>query len=65
MEELLKEIEYEVGQDKKKLTLVIDISGPGVISGSGKSKVIASTRGNIIIPGTDGLKMGLNIYRSI
>ena len=65
MEELSKGIEFEVGQDKKKLTLIIDISGAGAISGSGKSRVIASTRGNIIIPGTDGLKVGLNLYRSI
>ena len=43
MEELSKGIEFEVGQDKKKLTVIIDISGTGAISGSGKSRVIAST----------------------
>ena len=65
MEELSKGIEFEVGTDKKKLTLIIDITGTGAVSSSGKSRVIVSTRGNIIIPGTDGLKMGLNLYRSI
>ena len=65
MEEIAKGIEFEVGPDKKKLTLIVDISGPGVVSKAGKSRVVASTRGNILIPGTDGLKLGLNLYRSI
>ncbi len=65
MEEIAKGIEFEVDPDKKKLTLIIDITGAGAVSSSGKSRVIASTRGNILIPGTDGLKMGLNLYRSI
>jgi hypothetical protein len=47
------------------LTITIKLSGPGVMptkSSSGKSMVIASTRGNIALPGKGGYKMGLNIY---
>lgn len=33
-------------------------------SASGKSDVIASTGGNVQVPGTD-LKLGLNLYRRV
>lgn len=49
------------------LTLTIDLAKPGTVSRSGKSSVIASTRGNLTITDGNGedVKIGLNIYRSI
>jgi len=47
-----------------KLILAIELKTEGVESKSGKSIVIASTRGNIGIPGTD-LKLGVNLYRPV
>ena len=50
------------------LTITCDISQPGEQSASGKSKVIATTQGNVPVPNTGGksgvnLKLGLNLYR--
>ena len=44
------------------LILEIDLTADFGLSGSGKSTIIATSRGNVAIPGTRA-KMGLNIYR--
>lgn len=49
-------------KDNGTLILTINLKAKGSQSKSGKSTLIATTRGSISIPGTD-LKMGLNIYR--
>ena len=48
------------------LTLVVDLGKPGTVSRSGKSSVIASTRGNQTVTDGNGqeVKVGINIYRS-
>lgn len=48
----------------RKGTLIITINPEvkGRDSASGKSTVIASTEGNVSVPGTD-LTLGLNLYR--
>lgn len=46
------------------LTIVVDLSKNYGTSTSGKSLIIASSEGNQSIPDTDGIKLGLNIYRS-
>ena len=61
MEDLANGIKYKV--EGGKLTLEIDTTRKGEVSGSGKSTVIASTRGNLVVPGTDGGTLGLNFYR--
>ena len=43
------------------LTLTVKLKRPGTPSKSGNSHVNASTRGNVVIPGT-GLTIGLNVY---
>ena len=48
--------------DGNMLTIRADISAETTTSGSGKSEVVASTNGNVAVPGTD-LKLGLNLYR--
>lgn len=45
------------------LTVTVDLSKDFGESKSGKSITIASSEGNISIPGQDDIKIGLNIYR--
>lgn len=45
------------------LHIVVDLSKDFGESKSGKSITIASTEGNISIPGNDDIKIGLNIYK--
>lgn len=47
-----------------KLTIVIDLNAPTTPSASGKTDVIASTRGNADVPGQPGTKIGLSLYRT-
>ncbi len=61
MEKLSKGVLYDV--EDGKLMLEIDITSKGEVSNSGKSMVIASTSGNLSVPGTDGGVLGLNFYR--
>lgn len=51
-----------VKREGSKLTLIIDTSVENGVSKSGKSVVIATTEGNVSIPGTD-IKVGLNVFR--
>lgn len=48
--------------DGNMLIIRADIGAETTTSGSGKSEVVASTNGNVAVPGTD-LKLGLNLYR--
>ena len=45
-----------------KLLITIDLSKKGKASASGKTIVIASTRGNKVFEGTD-VTLGLNLYK--
>ena len=45
------------------LTITVDVSKEYGLSSSGKSKIIASTEGNVSIPEKEEIKIGLNIYR--
>lgn len=58
----MKNVEFKV--EKKKLTIIIDLSKEFGPSKSGKSITIASTEGNTSVDGTEGVKVGLNVYRS-
>ncbi len=42
---------------------VIDYTKEFGLSSSGKSKTVASTRGNVTIENTNGVVIGLNAYR--
>lgn len=59
MEKLGQNITVEVKDGKAILT--IDLKHRGGLSSSGKSVIVASTGGNIAIPGTDVI-LGLNAY---
>jgi len=57
-------IQAEVEGDK--LTLVIDLSVGGTRSRSGKSEMIATTRGNVqIAAGEEQVIVGVNVYRPV
>ncbi|WP_042706770.1 hypothetical protein [Methanomicrobium mobile] len=45
------------------LTIKVDLSKDFGETKSGKSISIASTDGNVSIPGNDDIKIGLNVYR--
>ena len=46
-----------------KAIIVIDLAREGQRSKSGKSVVIATTRGNVSLPGASDYKLGLNLYK--
>ena len=45
------------------LTITVDVSKEYGLSTSGKSRIIASTEGNVSVPDKEDIKIGLNIYR--
>jgi len=55
----------EMSLDGNKLTITVDLSKQFGVSGSGKSQIIASTGGNVSVPGNEAVKIGLNIYRPV
>ena len=59
MQSVGQNIQMEVKDGK--LLLEIDLSAKGVPSASGKTIVLASTRGNL--PVAEGVFLGLNVYR--
>ncbi len=53
----------EIKVQGNTLVITVDLSKTYGLSASGKSEVIASTGGNISVPGRDEVKVGLNVYR--
>ncbi len=53
----------EMKVDGNILTITVDVSKEFGISSSGKSVIIASTEGNVSVPGKEDVKIGLNVYR--
>jgi hypothetical protein len=53
----------EIKVQGNTLVITVDLSKTYGSSVSGKSEVIASTGGNISVPGRDEVKVGLNVYR--
>ena len=49
--------------DGNILTIKVDLSKEFGPSSSGKTIIIASTEGNISVPGNEEAKIGLNIYK--
>ena len=48
-----------------ELHIVVDLSKEFGVSSSGKSVIIASTAGNVSVPGHEQVKVGLNVYRPV
>ena len=57
----MKNIQMTVEGDK--LIITVDLNQEFGLSSSGKSITIASTEGNISVPGREDVKVGLNIYK--
>ena len=55
----------EVQVKDGKLVITVDLSKSFGVSGSGKSTIIASTGGNVSVPGQESVKVGLNVYRPL
>jgi hypothetical protein len=49
--------------DGNKLIIMVDLDQEFGLSSSGKSITVASTEGNVSVPGREEIKIGLNIYR--
>jgi hypothetical protein len=47
------------------LVMTVDLDQELGSSSSGKSIIIASTGGDVSVPGFEGVKVGLNIYRPV
>ena len=45
------------------LAIHVNLRAAGRASASGKTLVIASTRGNLDVPGHEGVKLGLNVFK--
>jgi len=57
----VKNVEMKV--DGSILTITVDLSKEFGVSSSGKSIIIASSEGNQAVPGSEELKLGLNVYK--
>ena len=57
----MKNVEMSV--DENTLTIKVDLKKEFGPSSSGKTIIIASTEGNVVIPGYEEAKVGLNVYR--
>ena len=57
----MKNVEVKV--EHGKLTMTVDLATELGPSSSGKSIIIATTEGNVDVPGTPDVKIGLNVYR--
>ena len=57
----MKNVEMTV--EGKMLTVKVDLTKEFGFSSSGKTIIVASTEGNADIPETDGIKIGLNVYK--
>ena len=45
------------------LVITVDLGQELGVSSSGKSVIIATTGGNVAVPGWEAVKVGLNVYR--
>ena len=45
------------------LVIRVDLRQSYGLFGSGKSVIVASTGGNVAVPGQEQVKIGLNVYR--
>lgn len=57
----MQNVEFQV--QGNSLVIVVDLSQEVGESSSGKSIIIASTGGNVSVPGFEDVKVGLNVYR--
>jgi len=59
----MQNVQFQVQEDN--LVMIVDLSQEVGESASGKSVIIATTSGNVSVPGRDDVKVGLNVYRPV
>jgi len=59
----MKNIDMNVTGNGNILTIKVDLSKTFGPSKSGKTTIIATSEGNVDVPGAPGVKIGLNIYK--
>jgi hypothetical protein len=57
----MKNVEMKV--DGQKLIITVDLTKEFGKSSSGKTTIVATTAGNVSVPGHDDIKIGLNCYK--
>lgn len=57
----MKNVDMTVDGDR--LVITVDLSQEFGVSKTGKSITIASTEGNVSVPGHEEIKIGVNVYR--
>jgi len=57
----MKNVEMTV--EGSVLTIKVDLSKQFGPSASGKTTIIATTAGNVSVPGNEAIKVGLNVYK--
>jgi hypothetical protein len=53
----------ETRVEGNKLIIEVDLTKEYGLTGSGKSVKVASTDGNMAVPGMEAVKFGLNVYK--
>jgi hypothetical protein len=53
----------ELKVENNVLTIKVDLTKDFGKSASGKTNIIATTEGNISVPGSNSVKIGLNVYK--
>jgi hypothetical protein len=53
----------ETRVEGNKLIIEVDLTKEYGLTGSGKSVKVASSDGNMSVPGREEIKMGLNVYK--
>lgn len=56
----MKNVDMKV--EGQQLTITVNLAEARTASASGKSFIIASTEGNVSVPGHEEVKIGLNLY---
>jgi hypothetical protein len=49
--------------EKNELVIRVRLDKDLGLSTSGKSRIVATTSGNVSVPGSEDVKVGLNVYR--
>ncbi len=57
----MKNVQMNV--EGNQLVIKVDLNQEFGLSSSGKSITVASTEGNVSVPGREEVKIGLNIYK--
>lgn len=61
----MQNVNVNVSEDGKKMTIEVDLSQELGMSKSNKSMLIATTGGNAKVPKVDGMQFGLNVYKKV